>query len=181
MYSSLSLSEFYDLTNTKYFIAREQGRPDQIIRYTSPTGISVFENPNARPRAWMTYTNEFVSDASGETAGLERVEGCENVGAVSETAWTIQTTSLEIETDCDGYLVLADPYFVGWIATVDGVNTPIRRYRNGLRAVYVPAGESTVEFRYEPNSVVWGAWFTGFGFLLCIGAGAWLRFGSSHD
>ena len=103
------------------------------------------------------------------------------MGAVSETAWTIQTTSLEVETDCDGYLVLADPYFVGWIATLDGVNTPVRRYRNALRAVYVPAGESTVEFRYEPNSVIWGAWFTGLGFLLCIGAGAWLKFGSSHD
>lgn len=181
MYSSLSLSEFYDLTNTKYFIAREQGRSDQIVRYTSPTGISVFENPNAGPRAWMTYSDEFISDAAGETNGLERPRDCDQIGTVSQAAWTIQSTSLEIETGCAGYVVLAEPYFPGWTATLDGHGVPVLRYRNGLRAVYVPAGDSTVDFHYEPKSVVWGAWFTGVGFMMCLGAGAWLRFGSSRD
>jgi uncharacterized membrane protein YfhO len=71
---------------------------------------------------------------------------------------------------------LADPYFEGWQATVDDAEVPVLRYRGGLKAVYAPAGRSMVEFLYRPQSVITGAWLTGFGFLLCCGAGLWLRF-----
>jgi uncharacterized membrane protein YfhO len=181
LYSSMPLSEFYDLTNVKYFISRERRRGDQIVRYTAPTGISVFENPNAGPRAWMTYDGEYVSRGSMTGDVYEPLRPCGQAGTVNQTAWSIQSTTLEVRSQCAGFVVLADPFYSGWKATVDGVAVPIRRYRNALRAVYAPAGESTIEFRYEPESVVWGAWLTGFGFLLCFGAGAWLRLGAARN
>ncbi|MDA0206914.1 MAG: YfhO family protein [Acidobacteria bacterium] len=176
MYVQLNQIEFYKLTNTKYFIGRGPHDEAQIERFTARNGIKVFENPDTLPRAWMTYSNEFVSDARFESSGLQRVASCETEGQVRQTAWTIQSTTLEVETACPGYVVLADPYFEGWQATVDGAKVPVLRYRRGLRAVYAPTGRSTVEFRYRPQSVTRGAWMTGFGFLLCCGAGLWLRF-----
>ena len=176
MYVQMDSTEFYKLTNTKYFIGREPRDGTQIERFTAYNGIKVFENPDTLPRAWLTYSNEFVSNAEFETPGLEHVGSCETVGQVRQTAWTIQSTTLEVETACPGYVVLADTYFEGWQATVDGTQVPVLRYRGGLRAVYAPAGRPTIEFRYRPRSVATGAWMTGFGFLLCCGAGLWLRF-----
>jgi hypothetical protein len=49
-------------------------------------------------------------------------------------------------------LVLTDVHFPGWKATVDGVDVPVERVDYLLRGVVVPAGEHTVELRYEPTS-----------------------------
>jgi hypothetical protein len=176
MYVAMDQTEFYKFTNTKYFIGRAPHDGAQIERFTARNGIKVFENPDTMPRAWVTYNNEFISDAQFATSGLQRVSSCETEGQVRQTAWTIQSTTLEVETACPGYVVLADPYFAGWQATVDGVEVAVLRVRGGLRAVYAPMGRSTVAFRYRPQSVTRGAWMTGFGFLLCCGAGLWLRF-----
>jgi hypothetical protein len=50
----------------------------------------------------------------------------------------------------DGFLVLTDPYFPGWRATVDGLATSIYRTDYLFRGVFVPAGERVVRFTYEP-------------------------------
>lgn len=176
MSAQLGQEEFYKFTNTKYFIGKEPRDATQIERFAAYNGIKVFENPDARPRAWIEYSSEFISDSEFDASGLQSVDGCEREGRVAQTAWGIQSTTLEVETACPGYVILADPYFKGWRATVDDADVPILRYRGGLRAVYVQAGKSTVEFRYQPQSVTRGALMTGFGFLLCCGAGLWLRF-----
>ena len=49
-------------------------------------------------------------------------------------------------------VVLADTYYPGWKATVDGEDTEIVRTQHLLRGVVVPAGTHTVEFRYVPWS-----------------------------
>ena len=59
-----------------------------------------------------------------------------------------------------GFLYLADQYFPGWRATVNGAPAPILRANYAFRAVEVPAGTSTVEFRYRPVSVLIGAAIT---------------------
>jgi uncharacterized membrane protein YfhO len=64
--------------------------------------------------------------------------------------------------------MLADPWFPGWQATVDG--RPARMYRaNGLvRAVPVPAGKHRVRFTYRPRAFYWGAWISGAAWLLLL-------------
>jgi len=51
-----------------------------------------------------------------------------------------------------GILVLADSYYPGWKAYVNGKEEIIRRANLFFRAVPLPAGNHTVEFRYEPMS-----------------------------
>ncbi|MEO6235389.1 MAG: hypothetical protein ABIQ52_00215, partial [Vicinamibacterales bacterium] len=57
----------------------------------------------------------------------------------------IRTTAPE-----DGFLLLADTYYPGWQAQVDGIPTPIYRANISVRGVALPGGEHTVRFVYEP-------------------------------
>jgi hypothetical protein len=60
---------------------------------------------------------------------------------------TVQTT-----TNKDGILVLADSFYPGWKAFVDGKEATILRANHFYRAVVISKGEHQVEFRYEPRS-----------------------------
>lgn len=57
---------------------------------------------------------------------------------------------LQVETAEKGYCVLAETYYAGWRAYVNGEERPMMRANYTLRAVVVPAGTSIVEFRFEP-------------------------------
>jgi membrane protein YfhO len=67
---------------------------------------------------------------------------------------------LRVRAPARGFLHLADQDFPGWQATVDGAPVSILRANYLYRAVEVPAGESTVEFRYRPASLAIGAAIT---------------------
>jgi Bacterial membrane protein YfhO len=58
--------------------------------------------------------------------------------------------------DNEAVLILADSYYPGWKAFVDGREEVIRRANLFFRAVRLPAGNHTVEFRYEPTSFAIG-------------------------
>ncbi len=58
--------------------------------------------------------------------------------------------------DAPGYLVLADTWYPGWRATVDGEPAELLRANYGFRAVWLEAGEHTVEMVYRPTSVLAG-------------------------
>jgi hypothetical protein len=54
------------------------------------------------------------------------------------------------------YLVLTDSYYPGWRAWIDGREVEVERANYLFRAVRVPAGEHTVEWRYQPTSLLVG-------------------------
>ena len=59
---------------------------------------------------------------------------------------------LRANTPAEGYLVLADSYYPGWRAWLDGQPVRILRADIALRAVALPPGQHVVEFRFEPMS-----------------------------
>ena len=62
----------------------------------------------------------------------------------------------QVEAALPGYLVLLDSYYPGWNAYVDGNRTEILRANYAFRAVAVPPGSHTVEFRFRPRSLYSG-------------------------
>jgi hypothetical protein len=56
----------------------------------------------------------------------------------------------------DGFLLVSDVWYPGWIARVDGKLVPIYRGDYLFRAVPVPAGEHTVEMVYQPATFMAG-------------------------
>jgi uncharacterized membrane protein YfhO len=56
-----------------------------------------------------------------------------------------------------GWLILSDAYYPGWQATIDGAPTEIHLANGAFRAISFPEGTHTVEFRYQPRSVLVGS------------------------
>jgi hypothetical protein len=77
---------------------------------------------------------------------------------------------IEANLGSEGYLVLTDAYYPGWRAEVDGKKQPILRAYILFRAVYLPEGEHTVEFIYDPISFKVGAAISLVS-LLCVSIG----------
>jgi uncharacterized membrane protein YfhO len=84
-------------------------------------------------------------------AGAVPVEACDGRGDHAEiTGYRLDSVTLRVTAACPGLLVLTDTYFPGWQATVDGRGAPVVATDLALRGVPVPAGTSTVVFRFRP-------------------------------
>jgi hypothetical protein len=64
-------------------------------------------------------------------------------------------------------LVLADPWYPGWRAYVDGRPQKLLRVNHAFRGVRVPAGAHRVEFRFEDSRYRWGVGLAAFT-ALCL-------------
>src|SRR5690606_27965904 len=74
----------------------------------------------------------------------------------------------------DALLVLADNYYQGWVARVDGQAVPIHRVNHTMRGVVVPAGEHEVVFTYEPSDLYIGLYIYLAGMALLLGYAVFL-------
>lgn len=76
----------------------------------------------------------------------------------------------EIEVDAtaphDGFLLVADMYYPGWHAQVDGVEVPIYRANISVRGIALPKGRHRVRMTYQPIAFLRGLAIT----LLALGA-----------
>jgi hypothetical protein len=100
--------------------------------------LTVMADPDFDPaRSAVVHGADFVPDAAG-------------VSQVEITHYAPEQVEIAVETDAAGYLLLADAYYPGWQARVNGEATPVYRADVMLRAVPVPSGSSTVVFTYAP-------------------------------
>ncbi len=72
------------------------------------------------------------------------------------TKYSSSTVSVATTTDSDSLMYLSDTYYPGWNAYIDKVNTPILKANYAFRAIKVPSGEHTIEFKYEPKTFQYG-------------------------
>ena len=97
--------------------------PDQVV---------VLEDARAEPAA---------ENGGGSTGRAEILAG-DNPNALA----------VHVDAPGGGWLVLSDVWYPGWMTRLDGRPADLYRGDYLFRAVWVPAGEHTVEFEYEPAS-----------------------------
>ncbi|MFV1859711.1 MAG: YfhO family protein [Anaerolineales bacterium] len=78
---------------------------------------------------------------------------------------------LAVEAPEGGWLVLADTWYPGWTAELDGRATESYPANGVMRSIWVPAGQHTVTFNYRPITVPIGLALT----LVGLAAFAYLR------
>ncbi len=82
---------------------------------------------------------------------------------------------LEADSRDAGLLVLADAYYPGWKAFVDGKEAGIVRANHTMRGVFLSKGRHRVEFRYDPLSFKIGAIVSLLSLVLVAGFLFWFR------
>jgi hypothetical protein len=92
-------------------------------------------------------------------------------GSVEMEILSDEKVRLQVLATRPALLVLADSWYPGWKATVDGATRPIHRVNHAFRGVVVEPGRHEVVFTYAPASFLWGAALSIAG-LLGIGAGS---------
>ncbi|MCS6910742.1 MAG: YfhO family protein, partial [Anaerolineales bacterium] len=110
-------------------------------------------------RAWLSF-----NVGMGEALPIESAN---NVTVLHDKPGDI---ALRVELPASGtqLLVVSEAYAPGWRAWVDGQSAAVRAAHEALLAVTVPPGAHTVEFRYEPQSLAWGAVLSGAGLLVSV-------------
>lgn len=111
--------------------------------------------------------------AAPEAAGASYAAN--GTGTAVITNYDLNRVSIHVHMNRPGYLVLADSYYPGWQATVDGEMTPLYRANSVVRAVYVPEGIHEVVFAFRPPDFYVGALFTAVTLLICIILFVWPR------
>jgi hypothetical protein len=83
--------------------------------------------------------------------------------------------ALNVEADATGpaLLVIADAWWPGWVAELDGAPIDILPADLLLRAVRFPAGRHRLVMRYDPPEVREGLWLSGLGLVLLVVLGGW--------
>ncbi len=132
----------------------------------------VLENRGTLPRAWIVHRAR-QADASEALRLLETGEVRPQEMALVEaeppprldpsaspsgdrasvTAYEADRVEIEAATGGNGLLVLGEVHYPAWRAYLDGEPAPIYRADGLFRAVALPAGRHTVEFRYESRTL----------------------------
>lgn len=168
-----------NMLNVKYLIS-SYSMNDDTLKLIRGGSVKVYENPHLLPRAFMVaYAAIFNDEEQVLRAMQERNfdprnsvlmsrEEYDKIGkdgiadpfpTGSRVAGEIKIlkycpNEVEIETigNDRGFLVLADNYYPGWKAYVNGKKTNILRVNYNLRSIYMPAGNNTVTFSFDPLS-----------------------------
>jgi hypothetical protein len=128
------------------------GLGDHAIVYRSED-VLIYRNHGALPRAYTVPHETVAMDDDGVTLPARLSQG--DVVAAQVVAYNAQEVVLQATVEEPSYLVLADLYYPGWAAYVDGVPQRIVPVDGVFRGVALEPGTHRVVFRYEPPWVVW--------------------------
>ena len=151
------------------------------VAAVTANGITIFENPNALARfrfARHVTPAQDLDDALSlmnlpgfdprNEAVVEGIENAEPTAPGNILSERIENTRLawDVETFGRSFFIVADSFFPGWTATVDGRQVPIYPVYGCVRGIWIEnAGRHHVEFQFVPPSLYTGLAGTGVGLL----------------
>lgn len=113
-------------------------------------------------------------------AGYPTADGVASPPAAGRATVTRESSRevlIEADAPANSFLLLADTYYPGWTAHVDGAPAPIYRANHSVRAIHLPQGRHEVRFTYEPPGFVRGLQVTVLGLsalFVWVGAAVWV-------
>jgi hypothetical protein len=162
----------------RYFLGKKPLNPNQVEVFRGKSGVKVFENPSAYPRAWSVHEvktvasvreahQTFSSEAfDPQTSAIvvkqsPALESCSNEDdSVLTPIHQPNFIHLQARMACRGMVIVTDSFFPGWRATVDGKSTPIYEVDGGVRAIVVEKGAHEIDMKYRPWTVFGGGLMT---------------------
>jgi len=174
----------YNMLNTKYFIQADPATRQEVARL----------NPGAYGPCWLVKTIDYVKDGNDEMKALDSVNTRDTVIIQQKYQSLVKfrpepdssasiklidnkndTVDYKFSAKTNQFAVFSEVYYdKGWNAYLDGKKADYLRVDYILRGMPVPAGEHTIQFRFEPRSYELGntiaLWASIIGYLLLIAA-----------
>lgn len=158
-----------NMLNTKYFIF-PAGQQRQTVPILNP-----HLNPHAYGNAWFVNKVQYVNNANEEIDALDSIIPTEtavvdarfkdvlkgttesykdSLSSIRLTSYAPNRLTYETNNAQDGIAVFSEIYYPdGWHVTIDGQPAELARADYILRTMYVPAGQHTIEMRFDPTSL----------------------------
>ncbi len=167
-----------NMLNTKYIIF-----PDDK---NNPT---VQLNPDANGNAWFVQEVKLVNTANEEIRALDSLDTKkmavfrnedeslltklnfpkDSLATINLVAYKANYLKYESNAEEDQLAVFSEIYYKdGWNAYIDGVLKPHLRANYVLRAMEIPKGKHTIEFKFEPQVIQTGSTITLLSFVLLL-------------
>jgi hypothetical protein len=182
---------FLAADNVRYVVISQELQTPTLREVFRGQSAIVYENTGALGRAWLV--GEAIPAKAEETlaallsprwdprrnAVVESprplaLAGAGLRGSAAVTRYAPERVEVRTQANGAALLVLADNWYPGWHAAVDGKEAEIYRTNHTFRGVVVPAGAHRVVFTFDPAGVKEGFYI----YLLCMallgGYGVWL-------
>ena len=147
-----------------------------LIVPTKEGGVVAHLNTEALGNAWFIQKIQWVDGAEAEMNALNDFNPAttaivdkhyteyfsdknlsdSTIGSIRLTSYAPDTLRYESNSSTGGLSVFSETYYnqeKGWNAYIDGEIQPHIRVNYILRALYIPAGSHSIEFRFEPKIV----------------------------
>jgi hypothetical protein len=147
-----------NMLNVKYFI--QQGQQG---------GAGAAINPNALGNVWFVNTVKYVNGPVEEMKALDSFDAkheaivdkkfqsqlsgavaADSSATIKQTAFDNENVKYESNSSAPHVAVFSEIYYKDWKAYIDGKETPIAKANYVLRALLIPAGKHSIEFKFEP-------------------------------
>ncbi|MEI8202705.1 MAG: YfhO family protein [Bacteroidota bacterium] len=156
----------FNMLNTRYFIVPGEKGEQQVQRNVAALG-----------NAWFVDEYRLVANADSEMTALSNFEpahtaiidkrfadevkaltpGKDTTSSITLTSYKPNDLVYASKADRQQLAVFSEIYYKnGWNAYVDGKLTPHFRANYVLRAMLIPAGVHTIEYKFEPKSFYTG-------------------------
>lgn len=150
-----------NMLNTRYFIFPLQDGKTVPI-----------QNPYALGNAWFVNEIITVDNANEEIATLHQMDPSstavmdkkfasvmgdtmpnDSLATVVLTDYQPNALTYKVSSSKGGVVVFSEIYYPGWNSFIDGKKVEHGRVNYVLRAMHIPAGEHTIEFHFDPQSL----------------------------
>ncbi|MBG6061255.1 hypothetical protein IWX83_001032 [Flavobacterium sp. CG_9.1] len=179
--------EVLNMLNVKYVIQKDKEGKEFPV-----------SNPDVNGNAWFVSQVKLVNSADQEMKALENLDS-KNVAVVNNKDFQLKNVAFAKDSSAtitlenykpnylkyvsnnsnEGLAVFSEMYYgKGWNAYIDGKSVSHIRVDYVLRALNIPAGKHTIEFKFEPQVIKTGSTITlisSIGMLLLLVGGIYFE------
>lgn len=142
----------WDTERNQFFLAPQAGPRAQAVHHYRVAG----DAHKAAQRWWQEAPGTVILE--GAPSDLPPTGASDLPGrALAVTHYAPERVDVAWRSESAGWLVLAEPWYPGWIARIGDTEVEVRPANGWMRAVPLPAGAFTVSFEFQPRSLWWGA------------------------
>jgi hypothetical protein len=161
-----------NMLNTKYVIQQTQQQG----------GAMAVPNPNALGNVWFVKNVKFVNGPVEEMKALNSFnpatdaivdnkfntqltgwQPADSSATIKQTDFDFENIKYESNSAAPHLAVFSEIFYKDWHAYIDGKEAPIAKADYVLRAMVIPAGKHSIEFKFEPKAYHTGSILTSIG------------------